>query len=308
MLMLKYKWLSGLFITFSLVYVAQTALIRPDQATLDKYHLSAAQAVVLGLTVALPYLVIWFIALVGYLRFKSYTDKITKTKDGKAFRIMGQGLLLLSLWLPFSAVLGNVTTQYYRDHPEATAWMVNINNFANIIILLPAFILLSRGASKLLPLIRRSHVPIPTIAILTGVCLSAIYVFLVFHDPARQFPTKEVETAAYYLPDWAILFGLILPRLIMWFLGAQAVYYLFLYHRKIKGALYKTALNNLARGIAWVVATIILLRFLQSLSGLLSELSVGLLLALIYVLLILIAVGYVLIAKGARKLLAIEEA
>ncbi|HYH36226.1 MAG TPA: hypothetical protein VD706_01870, partial [Candidatus Saccharimonadales bacterium] len=66
--MLKYKWLSGLFITFSLVYVAQTALIRPDQATLDKYHLSAAQAVVLGLTVALPYLVIWFIALVGYLR------------------------------------------------------------------------------------------------------------------------------------------------------------------------------------------------------------------------------------------------
>lgn len=306
--MFKHRKLTGLFVIFSLVYLAQTALVKPDQAALDKYDISEAQAVFLGLTIAIPYLVIWFVALVGYIRFRSYAVKIAKTKDGAAFYTMGQGLLLLALWLPLSAVMGSATSEYYRAHPEVTALMVNLNNFMNIIILLPAFVLLSKGASKLLPLIRRTKASLPTGAVLAGICLGAVYTFLVFHDPARQFPTEEVKVAGYYLPDWAILFGLVLPRLVMWYLGAQAVYYIFLYRNKVKGKLYKKALDDLARGIGWVIFMTILLRFLQSLSGQLGSLSVGLLLLLIYALLVVVAVGYVLIAKGARRLQLIEEA
>jgi hypothetical protein len=305
---LKYKKLSGLFIIFSVVYLVQSALITPDQAALDKYHISAAQAIVLTFAIAIPYLAIWFIALIGYLRFRSYTDKIAHTKDGKAFDTMRQGILLLTVWLPFSAVLGSVTAQYYRTHPQATALMVNIDNFANVLILLPAFILLHIGASKLLPIIRRVNYSLPMKAVIIGACLGAAYVFLVFHDPARQFPTKDVRIASYYLPDWAIFFAMVLPRLIMWLLGAQAVYNILLYRRKVKGRLYKTALDNLARGIGWVVFANIVLRSLQSLSGPFSQLSVGLVLIVIYVLLIIMTVGYVLIAKGARRLQLLEEA
>lgn len=304
---LKYKKLSGLFILFSVIYLAQSALIKPDKATLDKYHLSMAQVIVLTMTVAIPYLVIWFIGLVGYLRFQSYANSIAHTKDGEAFKTMAQGILLLTLWLPLSAVLGDVITQYYRMHPSSTAAMVNINNYFNLLLLFPAFILLNVGASDLLPLIKRKNHSLPQRPIMIGLCLAAAYTFLVFHDPARQFPTKTVPVASYYLPDWAIFFTVVVPRLIMWFLGAQAVYTISLYRNKVKGTLYKQALDNLARGIAWVVLTTIVLRCFQSLSGPLERLSVGLILLLVYTLLVIIAIGYILIAKGARRLQRIEE-
>lgn len=307
MLVLKYKKLSALYVLFAIVYLLQSILTKPDQATLDKYHISIARAVALTLTIAIPYLIIWFVALIGYLRFRCYSDSIAGSKDGKAFKLMEKGLLLLTLWLPLSAILANVITKYYHAHPDATSLMVNINNYGNLLMLLPAFYLLNAGASKLLPLIRRKRQGLPVSWVLIGVCLVAAYVFLVFHDPARSAPTKDVPVASYYLPDWAILFTLIIPRLVMWFLGIQAVFSLFLYKDKIKGSIYKSALNYLARGIGWVVLTTIVLRCFQSLSGPLSRLSIGMLLLVIYVLLIIVAIGYVWIAKGARSLLRIEK-
>jgi hypothetical protein len=306
-LVLKYKKLTGLFIVFSIVYLLQAFLTKPDQATLDKYHISPAQALVLTLTIAIPYVLIWFVALGGYLRFRLYTDKIAKSKDGKAFGTMAEGVLWLALWLPFSAIVGNLTTQYYRSHPQATDIMVNINNYANILMLFVSFVLLSKGASGLLSLIRRPHLSMPTTGIIITICLSSIYVYLVFHDPARQFPTRDVPVAAYYLPDWAILTTIIIPRLIMWYLGARTVYILFLYRNKVKGRLYKNALENLARGLGCVVLLSIILRCFQSLTTLLSNLSIGAILLVIYALLLLIAVGYILIAKGAKSLQMIEE-
>jgi hypothetical protein len=307
-LALKYKLLSGLFLVSSVIYLIQTALVKPDQATLDKYHLTAGGAALLSLTIAIPYLVIWFVALAGYLRFRLYTDKIAQSKDGNAFGIMAQGILLLALWLPLSAVLGNLTTQYYRSHPQATEIMVNINNSANLIILFASFALLSRGASKLLPLIRRTHSSVPTSGVIATICFSAVYMFLVFHDPSRQFPTHDVPVASYYLPVWATLITIVIPRLIMWYLGARAVYILFLYRNKVKGKLYKQALKNLARGLGIVVLISIILRFFQSLATALNDLPIGAILLIIYALLIIIAAGYVLIAKGAKRLQLIEEA
>lgn len=307
-LVLRYKKLTAVYALFSLIYLLQTSLTKPSKDVLEKYHISSAQVVALSLTITIPYLVIWFIGLVGYLRFKSYTDRIAPTKDGRAFKTMGQGILLLTLWLPLSAVLGAAVTQYYTVHHDATALMVNINNYFNIIILLPAFILLAQGSARLLPLVRRRNIGIPTKWGLISVVFAAVYTFLVFHDPARQFPTHNVKAAGYYLPDWAILLTIVVPRLIMWFLGAQAVYNLSVYYSNIKGTLYRSALEDLAKGIGVVVLTAIILRCLQSLSVTLGRLSIALLLLIIYALLAVIAAGYILIAQGAKRLQLIEEA
>jgi predicted PurR-regulated permease PerM len=63
----------------------------------------------------------------------------------------------------------------------------------------------------------------------------------------------------------------------------------------------------LAFGLAGAILTTILLRCLQSLTSVLNGLNLGVLLSLIYILLIIIAAGYILIENGANKLQKIEE-
>ncbi|MDB5171097.1 MAG: hypothetical protein JWO35_791 [Candidatus Saccharibacteria bacterium] len=306
-LMLRYKLVSAVFLVLSAVYLALTALTEPDKVALEKYHLTAAQAVALILTIALPYVIIWFIALIGYLRFNSYAETIRGSRDGTAFMTMSQGLLMLALWLPVSAVSSILAAHYYRDHPSSTATLIIAINYVNIALLFPAFIQMYRGARKLLPLIKTTAASLSQTVNLVFICFSALYVFLVLEDPARHAATDSTTIASYYLPDWLIIISLVIPRLIMWFFGAKAVQYLYLYRNRVKGTLYKAALNNLARGIAGVVLATIVLRCIQSLSSQLGELSLALMLLVIYLLLLLIAIGYVLIFKGAKNLQQIEE-
>lgn len=307
MILARYKRLTGIFTTLSIIYIAATVLTPQDKAALAKYHVSGGQVTGLVLTIALPYLIIWFIALVGYLRLRSYSQSISDSKDGRAFQLISRGVLLLALWLPLSAVIGALTTWYTRLHPSATPEMVTINNFANIIILFVAFLIINQSSKHLLSLVKKSEAALPQLHMVLFICFSALYVFMVLHDPARQFPTATVHQASYYLPDWLTVTTLVIPRLIMWFLGIQAVHNIYVYRNKVKGAIYKEALDSLARGIGWVVVSVIILRCFQSLSSQWDKLSLAVLLLVIYGLLVFISVGYVLIAKGARNLQRIEE-
>jgi hypothetical protein len=306
-LILRYKKLTSLFAIISLLYVIQAVFTQPDQATLDKYHVSAGQLQIMILTIAIPLLIIWFISLVGYLRFRAYTTAIGKSKDGAAFSRISTGILWFTLWLPVTSLIDGVLTHYYHVHPSATANVVRLINYFNILILLPAFILINQGAMKLLPLVKRPATTMSQGAVLLFIALSALYVFLTLHDPARSVATKGAPTAAYYLTDSLIVTTIIIPRLIMWFLGLQAVYFIYLYRLKVKGAIYRQSLTQLAAGLAGIIVTIIALRCFESLSPQLNELSLAGLLLIIYALLSLLAVAYILLAKGARQLLRIEE-
>ena len=87
----------------------------------------------------------------------------------------------------------------------------------------------------------------------------------------------------------------------------QAAYNLYLYRKGVKGPIYKKALNDLASGLSWIIITVIVLRCFESISSELTQLSLGLILLVIYVLLVFISGGYVLISRGAKKLQMIEE-
>ncbi len=306
-LLLKYKFISLLFIGLSAVYIAGTVFEEPDKASLTKYNVTAAQLKWLVLTIALPYVIIWFVALIGFLRFKSYADTIKNSKDGEAFLVISRGLLLLSVWLPVSAVLGTVSADYYHAHTGATPTMVILVNYANVAILFPAFFLINKGARKLLSIARTNIYAVSQTASVIYICFTALYVMLTLEDSARHAPTHSTLVASYYLPDWLIITTVVIPRLIMWFLGIQAVQYIYLYRNKIKGKIYKLGLLNVARGIAGVVFATILLRSIQSLSSPISELSLALILLLVYILLIAMAIGYMLISRGAKRLQKIED-
>jgi hypothetical protein len=307
-LLLTNKKLTSLYLLLIVIYLSQTLLAPVSKLTLSRYHIDSTQARLLTLTIAIPYIIIWSVALMGYLRLSTYINLIQKYKDGAAFRVISRGILWLGLWLPLSTIINNFFFEYYSAHHGATADLVRLNNYLNMIILFGGFWLVYKGSGQLLALVKKKPDTVASqILTLAFIAFSALYVFLTLEDSARRYPTHSVATATYYEPDWLIIITLVIPRLLYWFLGAQAVQNIYLYRRKVKGRLYKHALNNLALGLGSVVTTTILLRCLQSLSAPLERLSLGLLLGVVYVLLILISVGYVLIAKGAKKLQQLEE-
>ncbi len=307
-MLLKNKKLTSLYVLLIVIYLLQTLAAPVSKLTLSKYHISVTQLRLLSLTIALPYIVIWSVALLGYLRLDNYIRLIQNYKDGVAFRTISRGILWLGLWLPISTILNNFFFEYYSAHQGATANLVRLNNYLNLIILFGGFWLLYKGSGQLLGLVK-SRPSLSTYQTLTLVYIvfSVLYVFLTLQDVARRYPTHTVATATYYEPDWLIVLTLIIPRLLYWFIGAQAVQNIFLYRKKVKGRLYRQALNNLAMGLGGVVTVTILLRCLQSLATPLERLSLGLLLSIVYVLLILISVGYILIAKGTKRLQQLEE-
>lgn len=307
MIFLREKRLTALYALFIVIYLLQNLVPAVDAKTLAKYQISATQLKLLGLTVALPYIIIWLISLVGYVRLKQYSRTIASDKDGKAFNTISYGVLGLSLWLPLSTIISNWFTQLYHSHSAWTANLVRLDNYLNLVILFISFWLINKDTTQLLPLIKKSSFVSTQGAIFAYLAFAALYVLLVLHDPARTQPTDAADVATYYLSDWLIVVTLIIPRLFYWFLGLQSVQHLYLYRVKVKGKIYKAALKSFALGIAMVTGVTILLRCLQSIGSLVQEFSLGLILGLVYLLLILLAAGYILIARGAKRLQKLEE-
>ena len=75
----------------------------------------------------------------------------------------------------------------------------------------------------------------------------------------------------------------------------------------IPGILYKKALRNLADGVFVAISAIITLRIIVSMTAWFESRTLKIILLIIYLLLLVIAVGYVFIARGAKKLDTIEE-
>lgn len=306
-MLLRYKNLTILFVLLSLAYLALSLLTPPDQTALAKYNLTERELFVMKLSIAIPYVLIWFVALIGFLRFYTYSHKIGSSQDGQALSDIAQGLAWLTLWLPFTALLSALSARYALAHPADIAATVQFINYANLAILLTAFYLLHKGATKLLPIVKQQNYIVSQPVLLLFIVFSVLYTFLVLQDPVRQLPSGEVTRAAYYLSDWQIVTTIIIPRLISWFWGIQAVYCLYEYRNQIKGKIYKKGFKWLAAGLTVIISMIITLRCFQSLSSQLSDLGILAILGIVYGLLFMIAAGYGLIARGARHLQRIED-
>jgi hypothetical protein len=306
-LLKRYKKLTAFFGSLVALYLLQSFIYEPNKTAETKYNLSSVQLKLVILTIIVPYIIIWIIALIGSMRLMSYADGIKKSRDGKAFHEIALGMLWFALWLPFSNVVDSFFMHYYNIHPSTTAHLTWVINYSNVILLFPGFILINRGSKKLLEIVKRPTNYLPQTIAFGYIAFTALYVLLVIHDPTRQIPSHDVPVAAYYESDWWLTFTIVIPRLIMWFLGLQAAYNIYLYRDKVKGALYRLALDNLAKGTALAVIIVIVLRFFQSLSTMMSKFGLGLVLLIVYVLLIFMALGYILIAKGAGRLQKLED-
>jgi uncharacterized membrane protein len=306
-LLLRYPKLTALFAFFSVAYIAVTLRSVPTQDALNKYHVTSTQLHQISLTIVLPYILIWTIGLIGYLRLRTYVRALGDSEDGRAWGQICNGVLLLVLWLPLNVLLAGVAEEFYRNHPESTANSIRGLNYFNTIIMLAAFYLVYVGSKKLVEVAKVKAHGLTQRQSALFIVFSVLYVFIALSDTSRQVSHGASNIATYYLPDWLTVITILIPRILTWFIGLAAVANIMLYRKKVKGTIYKEGLSHIAHGLYLVIGGIVALRTIQSLSSVIGDWSLGLLLLLIYVLLAVLGAGYVLVSRGTKRLLKIEE-
>ena len=291
-----------LLVLFIIVYGSLLFLPMPSQETLDKYNLTITSARLLNLSIFIPIVILWFTAFFGYDRFSKYQDTIADSKEGVQVEKLKKGLFILALGLPLTSILSNVLSQWAVNNPDAEPTSIILKNYLNLVVPLIGFIFISWGSRGLANLSTRQR-PAQYIwnsLVFITLLLGLGYVYLLASAPGTI-------TESYHLTTGVFLFTIILPYAFMWFLGLVAAYDIYIYSRKVKGIVYRESWRLLSFGLMAIIIFSILLQYLGTLSTQLETLSLSWLLVIIYLLLVMWALSYVLVAFGAKKLQKIEE-
>lgn len=271
------------------------------------HNLSHLQITIIRLTIAVPVLMVWLAAFLGAVGFKSYADIIRKSPDGKALTEVSNGLLLLALSIVVTTLVG-AFRQIMTENGYARPFAIS-SNYIILSFTLLAFYKLYRGSEllKYLHPIKKIPASLKSSAIIIMLALYSLYVYSALHNPYRNSTPDPAHYRSNYLPDWLITTTIILPYIVSWTLGIIAAYNLWNYQKHTNGTIYKAALTNLVTGLLGVTFFSIFLQILTTALISLQNTSLGRLLLLVYIIILLYAVGFLYIAKGAKKLARIEE-
>jgi hypothetical protein len=283
-----------------MVYSVFILLPAPVATTLLQYHVSALGLRLIDLTIILILAGIWFAGFYGYAKLRAYSELIKGSKDGKQMDKLTTGILLLVMWLPVSSVVSAILNYLAVRRPGLAPAVKIIITYVNLLLPLLGFFMIGKGARGLIELVKRR----PTFLASNILTVAVIYIGLVYY---RLVATTENRTAIYHMPIWLILVAVVAPYIYMWSIGLAAAYEIYLYRQKVAGILYKKSLSLLAVGLCWLVVMSIVFQYLTGLSPRLSHLSIYWILAIIYSLLLVLSVGFVLVALGAKNLQKIEE-
>jgi len=293
-----------IFAVIIILYIGLSLLPAPDSHALAQYHLSVLHARILSTTIVLPVIAIWLVAMYGFVKLKEYAELIKKSPDGQAFNNMSTGVLFLAIGSPITSIVSSISTLLVRQHPGWQPAVTIINNYIGLVIMALGMYYIARGAEQLVSLIRkRSSEREQHYLVLLFITLSTFYSYFIITRPIHN----QLEQRIYYIPNVLILLTLAIPYLYFWYRGLLGAYNLYHYQKHVEGKIYKGSLSWVAAGIATIIAASILVRLLVTISARISTLSLTPLLLIIYGFLVMAALGYVLIAIGAKRLRRIEE-
>lgn len=270
----------------------------------NTYNLPSLTLLLLELSVILPLLVIWLMAVNGAASFERYARAIKGSEDGRGLDLISTGVLLVVLYYILESVLRSLPV-YYTGTPGDTA-LVGISNYVPMIVALAGFILIFAGSLQLRNLSLRRLSPGGLASILLPYLLLAV-IYGRYAYNRLPLVTMTGAIPQFSLPGKWPFFTLLVPYTVAWLLGVLAITIIAEYARTVSGTIYRRALKDLVRGLVAVMAFSIVLQLLQLSTKIFAGLSLGLVLVLLYAIIVTYAVGFVFIARGARKLMMIEE-
>ncbi|MEO7945425.1 MAG: hypothetical protein ABIR37_04730 [Candidatus Saccharimonadales bacterium] len=232
---------------------------------------------------------------------KAYTRLLGDERETPAFMNITKGVQTMAWGLAVPAIISVILKAIGAKHPGFADTAIIISNYLTLLVPLIAFVFISNGSRLLSDLVKvRPGRNGMRIFVLLFIAFGVYYTVLTL--TARKFHGNP-----YHLSREITMFTVIVPYLFAWFMGLMSCYEIVLYSKKIKGLLYKRALNRMSAGIGAVIGSSIFIQFINVVYAYKSNNSLGSLIILIYLLLTIEAVGYVLIASGAKNLKRIEE-
>ncbi|MEX0748566.1 MAG: hypothetical protein WD467_00355 [Candidatus Saccharimonadales bacterium] len=264
------------------------------------YDLSNNIVLTLRITIAAPFLAIWFSGIYAYIRTIAYSHALRGWAGEIAFKRIAYGILFLLSGAIIPSLLSTSSNYFSLDGGSEIIVTVLINYF-RVVPYLIAFLLffdgvrrLSRAENIFIP-VKRAVVTLAPLLILAFVWLE-----IIFSNPLRT-------DGIYHLRDSLIILTLVLPSLTAWALGGLAALSFHNYAAKVSGTIYAKALKFFVVGLVAVVFSSIMLQSFTSLgTERLLELRIRELLLIIYIFLGLQGSGYFFMARGAKKLTKIE--
>lgn len=299
----KHEKTARLILGLCLVIYAALTIFQPHNASSDRYNLTDIQIFLLELTIIIPIAVIWIMAFYGAAHFKRYSELISGSPEAPAIRLIANGLVITLAYLVLNAVLG-AALPYLIGSPAHHALLI-VRDYVAAATAISALILLYLGSDRLHRIAQFATWTPSTILLLVGYLIfSGLFVwgFLTF----TPYRAADAQSAAAVVPPTILLFSLILPYLLSWFLGLLSGVNIIRYAKYVKGSIYKKALHDLVLGIWSVVFLVMVLQALSFASRNLAHLGLGAVLILIYVLLVLYGLGFLFVRSGAKKLARLE--
>ena len=295
----------GLSVALWLAYVVLTFTAPVNEYT-NTFNLEYSQLMLLKLSVVAPFFMIWVVGIFAATAITNYLNTIKGSPEEKGFGRIQQGVMVLLLGLTIGAVLGAIRPFILPDQDMKIMLAVTVR-YVNVFMPLIAFGLFFDGATSLMRLAKKTGNTLSNLwpALLT-VAVAVFYSWVIFSNPDRQFGVGPNQTGALYLTDTMIILTLMIPYIAMWTLGIFAAARLSDYSNSVLGTIYRSALSWFARGILFTILLSISFQALTLLNEYFAHAGLQAILIIVYVLLAAIAMGYVFLWLGARKLRLIE--
>ncbi|HSX27251.1 MAG TPA: hypothetical protein VLG25_00540 [Patescibacteria group bacterium] len=248
----------------------------------------------------------WLIAIIGWYYFNRFASDTEQkhTSNYQAFRMISRGLGLLIFDLIGIPMISSVRT-YWAAHKAFAVDLTVFSNYFHIFIPLLAFGFLFAGSHKL---VRSSRYAIalrskmfPTFA--ASLLFISLFTIAVFVNTSRQVAPGPGTYASYYVSDPMIVLTIIIPLGISWVLGLQAALNTEQYVHALAQPKWRKAINHFFHGLLAIVSSSIILQAITAFgSEQLQQVGLALILVVIYLFIIVQAIGYLFIRASAKQL------
>jgi hypothetical protein len=255
-----------------------------------------------GLSVAIPEVIIWLLALRGAVRFKEYAMSIRNENDGRGLNDIANALLLLVLYVVLLTSAESIKL-LARNTQHLNETIVIANHLPIVVALLSVFFFF-RGTRKLKVIVPLKLSTKTAIAIAITTITAGVLFLIDFHHFEPGLPTQG-GIPRFVAPVNTLIFTYALPYVVVWVLGVYSCIGLYIYSRKVRGAIYRDLFKTLNRGVLIVFLCIFLAQILIATIPNADKLSFSTI--LVYSLLILGIYGFLLIYKGSENLHEIES-
>ena len=294
------------YVMLAVFYVALIMLLPANSVTMHEYNLSALEYKIVLLALAIPSLLVWLAAFIGYAKLRLYARSLSKTPEGIYFDELAGGCTWLAWSLPISTIVPTILNAVANQYPGLHETAIIISNYTGLILPLIGFSVIASASRGLLGNVNaKLSLANARVIIIAFLLFGVLYCFLTF----SRFDLTSLGSNdnPYFLPAWLMVITIIVPYLYAWFMGILAAYELTLFRKHVSGVLYRNALGLLVGGLLAVILSSVALQYVNSVDPRVGHLVLSYKIVLVLLFRIIGGGGFILLAVGASRLQKIEE-